>query len=247
MWLWVSSCSCKLIKNSKSRFRRFMSASETNLLSGASTHILNLEGSKKNKAAPKEFADNLKAIHNNVQNVFKIHVFQDFLSIKTCATGANQNFVHEFTHRYITFIHLFMFAVDLLVWNLMFNHFRGGKETSTSFKTVWFSPTQEHILVDTDFFDDLTWCCSWTWGSSGGSWCSGGVQGLHSRSHCTQDHRGLGTQRLQQWFRNLIGLAIFIDFTGVTIKMYPLKTPFDLTWQYKSCWQRIMLQSHLSV
>lgn len=40
----------------------------------------------------------------------------------------------------------------------------------------------------------LTWCCSWTWGSSAGSWCSDGGPVLHS-PHYTQGHRVLWSHR----------------------------------------------------
>ncbi len=31
-----------------------------------------------------------------------------------------------------------------------------------------------------------TWCCSWTWGSSGGKWCTAGARDPHSRCPHTQ-------------------------------------------------------------
>lgn len=48
-------------------------------------------------------------------------------------------------------------------------------------------------------FSTLTWCCSWTWGSNGGSWCSGGVPALHSRARCTLGRRGLERERMISW------------------------------------------------
>lgn len=45
-------------------------------------------------------------------------------------------------------------------------------------------------------YHPLTWCCFWTWGNSGGSWCSDGAQDLHSHARCTLDRRVLQRQLL---------------------------------------------------
>lgn len=48
------------------------------------------------------------------------------------------------------------------------------------------------VLADLCVFR-RTWCCSWTWESSAGSWCTDGAQDLHRHYHCILGHRGLWT------------------------------------------------------
>lgn len=106
-----------------------------------------------------------------------------------------------------------------------------------------------NVLIDIKLIL-LTWCCSWTWGSSGGSWCSYGVQDLHSRSRCIQSHRGLQENtRYQQRkktmnvrFYSLINLGPYylnriIDY----IILHIFKYPYSFLWQYNltSLWPDI--------